>query len=992
MTTSHEYRPDQRPGSIRGPVRISRFFLECLLCFMTAGCLSWSSHAAETGGRHLVPLFPAASDAARQGFVRVINQSRFNGRVQVYIQATDDEGRLATPVTLTVYRGETIHFNSTDLEEGNAAKGLHTGIGSGKGDWWLTLDSDDDVEVLSYIRTPADGFLTSMHDLVPVDEHGRHHVAIFNPATNVNQESRLRLINPGATATRVTITGIDGDGEPAPGDVRLEIRAGAARTISAAELESGGAGIGGALGDGAGKWRLTITPDDPEDEPVHALSLLSTPSGHLTNLSTAPANFDGTVHRVPMFPAASDPLGRQGFVRVINRSDQAGEVTINAFDDSDRDFAASTLVLEPAETVHFNSEDLEMGNPGKGLSGGSGAGAGDWQLELTSDLDIEVLAYIRTTTDGFLTAMHDTVLREGNRNRVAIFNPGGNVNQVSVLRLVNAGRAAASVSIAGIGGTGQPSAGVVSLSVPAQATRNLTAQALEAGGDGFNGALGDAPGKWQLLVDSDRPIMAMSLLSSPTGHLTNLSTAPALDFAPASLNAFVDRVAGRRMVLADLGRRLDFPSSALPSWREAGGTEADRGDYIFRRTGRNRVRVEFIYRLGGQCRFELTFESRMGGNTRFTCHDGSSGESSWHIAERDEKPDLLVPTLRVSDTTPRTGAPFMLTAVVRNDGTVPAEEILLDFPYSEDDALPVSNLRRPRPEALNRGVLHPGESLEHANNTSETIPGTYYYRACVEDVTGDSNPANNCSSPVRVTVRPRTVDQFMVHRRWLFTEGITYADGRLYVLGASERMVFAFTPSGERVPDADFRLWIDGIPNPVFRGITHAQGSFHILDRLDARVYAYTLSGERKPDADFDLDADNTAPDGITHANGRLHVLDAEDYKVYAYKLSGEREPDADFELIQDFLNRNYEPSGITYADGRLYVVGRLSGNRVCAYTPSGERDADADFGTESHSKNGIAYANGRFYVVERVQPFANVHVYAPAPPGERNPRPFTSC
>ena len=42
----------------------------------------------------------------------------------------------------------------------------------------------------------------------------------------------------------------------------------------------------------------------------------------------------------------------------------------------------------------------------------------------------------------------------------------------------------------------------------------------------LGGALGDGAGKWRLSVTSDRPIAVMSLLASPTGHLTNLSTAP----------------------------------------------------------------------------------------------------------------------------------------------------------------------------------------------------------------------------------------------------------------------------------------------------------------------------------------------------------------------------------------------------------------------------------------------------------------------------------
>ena len=196
-------------------------------------------------------------------------------------------------------------------------------------------------------------------------------------------------------------------------------------------------------------------------------------------------------------------------------------MSIDAFDDTDRDYPTSTLTLGANETKHFNSNDLEMGNDDKGLAGGTGAGEGDWRLVLSSDLDIEVLAYIRTTTDGFLTAMHDIVPREDDRYRVPTFNPGSNTDQVSRLRLVNAGDAAAEVTIRGIDDRGEPSAGTVSATVAPGTSETLTAEQLEADG------LGDGTGKWQLIVESDQPVIVMSLLSSPTGHLTNLSTAPA---------------------------------------------------------------------------------------------------------------------------------------------------------------------------------------------------------------------------------------------------------------------------------------------------------------------------------------------------------------------------------------------------------------------------------------------------------------------------------
>ena len=78
------------------------------------------------------------------------------------------------------------------------------------------------------------------------------------------------------------------------------------------------------------------------------------------------------------------------------------------------------------EGAHFNSQDLENGNPEKGLSGRAGDGDGNWRLNLETDLEIEHLAYIRTA-DGFVTNMHEVAaeIPEGsNRYHVPFFNPG----------------------------------------------------------------------------------------------------------------------------------------------------------------------------------------------------------------------------------------------------------------------------------------------------------------------------------------------------------------------------------------------------------------------------------------------------------------------------------------------------------------------------------------------------------------------------------------
>lgn len=469
--------------------------------------------ASASAQDHLVPLFPAASDTVREGFVRVINHGEESGVVS--IEAIDDGGNVGGVLTLSIDAGETVHFNSKDLEEGNRGKGLVGSAASGEGDWRLQLESDLEIEVLAYIRT-QDGFLTAMHDLVP-ETDGRHRVATFNPGRNANQVSHLRLINPGAEEATVTVRGTDDNGVEFPSegmpDLRITVPPGTARTYSAMELESGGVdGLSEKLGSGSGKWQLDLT----SPEPVHAMSLLASPTGHLTNLSTTPDR-DADIHAVPMFPP-NMASGPQGFVRVINHADSAGEVGIAAYDDDGKAYDLLTLPIEANQTRHFNSKDLEEGNDGKGLAG-IGSGVGDWRLELTSDLDIEVLAYVRTP-DGFLTAMHDIAPAAENRHRVAVFNPGTNKNQLSWLRLVNPGSDTATVDITGIDDRGEYSDYLVQVDLPSGGSRSLDAAELEELG------LGDGRGKWQLVVESEQPVIAMSLLATPTGHLTNLSTAP----------------------------------------------------------------------------------------------------------------------------------------------------------------------------------------------------------------------------------------------------------------------------------------------------------------------------------------------------------------------------------------------------------------------------------------------------------------------------------
>ncbi len=475
-----------------------------------------------------VPLFLGVADGGRrESFLRVMNHASRAGDVR--IEATDALGHRPEAVLLSLDAGQAVQLTSRELEEGNAAKGLPKGIGEGEGDWRLALSGALNAEALSSFRA-GDGLVTAVNAAARRADGGPLSIGFLNPGSNHRQQSRLRLVNPGVEAATVRITGTDDAGAPGAGAVSVDVPAGHALTFTAAELESGHApGLSGALGDGHGKWRLRIESDGA----AAAMSLVEAPAGHLANLS-APAEAarpDGA-RTVPFLPSASDARGRQGFMRVVNRSGASGAVRIRAFDGSDFAYGPVTLSLGPHQARQFSSRDLESGNAARGLSGSTGAGRGDWRLELDGDLDFEASAYVRylRADDGFLTSLQSFApeLDAGLTHRIAFFNPGSNPRQVSRLLLVNRGAADAQAAIAGIDDAGRSHGGPVRVRVPAGGSVALGAKALEEGASGFEGSLGDGRGKWRLCVTSDAPILAMSLLETPTGHLTNMSTLPDL--------------------------------------------------------------------------------------------------------------------------------------------------------------------------------------------------------------------------------------------------------------------------------------------------------------------------------------------------------------------------------------------------------------------------------------------------------------------------------
>ena len=114
-------------------------------------------------------------------------------------------------------------------------------------------------------------------------------------------------------------------------------------------------------------------------------------------------------------------------------------------------------------------------------------------------------------------------------------------------------------------------------------------------------------------------------------------------------------------------------------------------------------------------------------------------------------PDLIIESPSVNDNTLTPGQSFTLGATVRNQGSASSPSTTLRYYRSSDATISTDDV-----EVGTDGVVSlsaGGASAESISLNAPSDAGTYYYGACVESVSGESNTGNNCSSGVGVTVR-----------------------------------------------------------------------------------------------------------------------------------------------------------------------------------------------------------------------------------------------
>ena len=113
-------------------------------------------------------------------------------------------------------------------------------------------------------------------------------------------------------------------------------------------------------------------------------------------------------------------------------------------------------------------------------------------------------------------------------------------------------------------------------------------------------------------------------------------------------------------------------------------------------------------------------------------------------------PDLVVQSPSVSDNNVASGATFTLGATVRNQGNGSSAATTLHY-YRSDDATVSSSDTEVGTDAVD-GLAAGRASAESIDLAAPSDAGTYYYGACVDAVTGESDTGNNCSAAVSITV------------------------------------------------------------------------------------------------------------------------------------------------------------------------------------------------------------------------------------------------
>lgn len=144
-----------------------------------------------------------------------------------------------------------------------------------------------------------------------------------------------------------------------------------------------------------------------------------------------------------------------------------------------------------------------------------------------------------------------------------------------------------------------------------------------------------------------------------------------------------------------------------------------------------------------------------------SCSEAKKAVQNLLEIDPEPKPDLIITETSVTKTNPNGGERFTLSFDVQNQGRGPSGRFLF---YPKMSTAPSITLATPQVTAgdgtgiqlIFAGIsnLGPSETVTRSVEVvAPSTPGTYYYGACADPVTGESDTTNNCSGDKPAMVR-----------------------------------------------------------------------------------------------------------------------------------------------------------------------------------------------------------------------------------------------
>ena len=171
-----------------------------------------------------------------------------------------------------------------------------------------------------------------------------------------------------------------------------------------------------------------------------------------------------------------------------------------------------------------------------------------------------------------------------------------------------------------------------------------------------------------------------------------------------------------------------------------------------------------IIKLGGVTDSDGTVSLAVGSNVitiEVTAEDDSTKKTYSVTVTRAATsilaPDLTVPFVYTSKTKPFVYSPrFTLGVNVVNEGNDSSDSTTLHY-YRSADSTITDGDTEVGTDAVD-GLAASGRSIESIDLTAPSAPGTYYYGACVDEVSNESDTTNNCSAGIAWVVPETSTD------------------------------------------------------------------------------------------------------------------------------------------------------------------------------------------------------------------------------------------